>query len=175
VSAIDLFELAGGFGLLVFSRRKINAPVLLPARLVRLGALRTLFPIADVDQPIAGDAELGQEFLGRGGTPIAQREVVLCRAPLVPVTFDGSRLPRIRLLAGYSSPRCGERCGSGTGLRCRGGAGCLGPAIAAEPDHAPPVGIMIPSLSIPARCRMSSPAEASARIGTALQWPISPF
>ena len=69
--------------------REVHAAVLLPARLVVVGALRTFLAVADGLQLVAGNAQLDQEVLGGGGAPVAQGQVVFGRAALVAMALDG--------------------------------------------------------------------------------------
>src|SRR5579862_8634186 len=67
---------------------EVRAAVLLPARLVMVGALRTFLAVADGLQLISGNAELREELLGGGGPPVAQSQVVLGRAALIAMPLD---------------------------------------------------------------------------------------
>src|ERR1700734_3900166 len=75
----------------LLSRREMGPAVLLPAGLIRVGALRTLLPVADRLQPGSRHPQLDQEFLGRRGAPVAQAEIVFGRAPFVAMPFDDDR------------------------------------------------------------------------------------
>src|ERR1035441_7800457 len=68
---------------------EVRAAVLLPARLVVIGALRTFLAVADGLQLVARNTQLGQEFLGGGGAPVAESQVVLGRTALVAMALDG--------------------------------------------------------------------------------------
>src|SRR5258706_16213791 len=60
----------------LFARRQMGATVALVAPLVRLRADRTILAVADRGETIRRHTELNQEFLGGGGAPIAQAEIV---------------------------------------------------------------------------------------------------
>src|SRR5579875_3216005 len=64
------------------------AAVLLPARLIMVGAERMLLAPAHRSQPIGSHAERNQKLACRIGAPLAQSEVVLERAALVTVSLD---------------------------------------------------------------------------------------
>src|SRR5215470_3427513 len=67
---------------------KVRPPVLRPANLAMIGALRSFLSIADRDHSCRRDA-LGDEVVHRGlGAPITEGKVVLFGAPLVAVPFD---------------------------------------------------------------------------------------
>src|SRR5271157_6372048 len=68
--------------------REVHVPVLLPARLVGLGANRPLLAVADGPQPVGRHPQLLQELLGATGAPVAEAEVVLRRAALVAIAFE---------------------------------------------------------------------------------------
>src|ERR1022692_2082845 len=58
-------------------------------RLVVVGALRTFLAVADGLQLVARNTQLGQEVLGGGGAPVAESQVVLGRTALVAMALDG--------------------------------------------------------------------------------------
>src|ERR1035441_5126516 len=68
---------------------EVRAAVLLPARLVVVGALRRFLAVSDGLQLVARDPQLDEEFLGGGGAPVAESQVVLGRAALVAMALDG--------------------------------------------------------------------------------------
>src|SRR5881409_3254784 len=59
--------------------------VLGPGVLAVAGIERPFLPVGDHLEPPVGDTLAGQVALGRGGAPVAQRQVVLVAAPLVAV------------------------------------------------------------------------------------------
>src|SRR5438132_2038258 len=65
------------------------AAILLPASLVTLSAEGFLLAVADRLDPAGVNAPCSQRVLHRRGTLVAQRQVVLRRAPLVAVSFNG--------------------------------------------------------------------------------------
>src|ERR1039458_5542149 len=67
----------------------MDAPVLLPAGLILLAALRPLLAEADRLQLVGGNAQLHQEVLGGAGALVAQQLVVLGRAAFIAMPFDG--------------------------------------------------------------------------------------
>src|SRR5579862_5636914 len=81
----------------LLSGRQMRAAVLLPAILGRLGALRPLLAVANGFQAIGRDAQLHQEILGRRRAPVAQRQVILRRSPLVAMAFHHHREVRVLL------------------------------------------------------------------------------
>src|ERR1035438_1365250 len=68
--------------------REVDAPVLLPAGFVLLGALRPFLAVADGLQPVGGNAEPLEELFGGAGAAVAQPEVVLGGAAFVAMTLD---------------------------------------------------------------------------------------
>src|SRR5580704_8552184 len=81
-------ELSGPYPILL-PRGEMRAAVLLPARFVLVGTLRTLLAVADGFQLFAGNAQLRQEFLSGGGAPVAEGQVVLGGAAVVAMALDG--------------------------------------------------------------------------------------
>jgi hypothetical protein len=75
----------------------VSPPVLLPAVLVVLGANRTILSVRDSRDPVCGNAQIRQEILGRGGSPITQAEVILLTSSLVTVALDRELDVGIRL------------------------------------------------------------------------------
>src|SRR3954453_19953862 len=73
---------------------KMRPPVLLPARFIGVGALRTLLAVADGFQPVGRNSELGQKLLGCCSAPVAQAEVIFGRAALVAVSFEDDAVVR---------------------------------------------------------------------------------
>ena len=65
------------------------APVLLPARLVRLRAERLLLAEADSLDPVRRNSSCNQSILHRAGTIVTERKVVLGRPTLVAVSLNG--------------------------------------------------------------------------------------
>src|SRR6476469_6267219 len=55
---------------------EMPAPVLLPARFIRLGAERLFLPVADGLNPVGADSRADQCVLHRAGTIVAERQVV---------------------------------------------------------------------------------------------------
>src|SRR5215469_7871974 len=84
-------------GLLLLFVHKVAAPVLLPARLVRFGAERFFFAVADGLDAIAADPGLYERILDRVGAIGAESEVVFGRTPLVAVPLDGEADVRVLL------------------------------------------------------------------------------
>src|SRR5262249_44000661 len=67
---------------------QVSPPVLTPARLLVLGAERTLLAVADEADAVGLDALGDEEGHGGLGPALAQRQVVLVRPSLVTVPFD---------------------------------------------------------------------------------------
>src|SRR5215218_5461315 len=70
------------------SHPELIAPVTSPCRLGLLLFQRLLLTIADSLQAVRRDAETDQEPLGGGCAPVAERQIVFIRAPLVGVALD---------------------------------------------------------------------------------------
>src|SRR5690348_14904506 len=75
--------------------REMRAAVLLPAILGGFGTLRPLLAIADGLYAVARDPQLHQEVLGRGGSPVTKRKIVLGRTALVAMAFHHDAEVRI--------------------------------------------------------------------------------
>src|SRR6266851_2560547 len=66
----------------------MTTPVLLPARFIRLGAERLLFPEADSLDAVGGDSRSYQRVLHCTGAVVAEGQVVFRRAALVAVSLN---------------------------------------------------------------------------------------
>ena len=73
----------------------VRAPVLLPARLVVLGALRAFLAVADHLELFGGDAKRADILLRRFRAGIAERHVVLHGSAFVAVSLDGQLVIRV--------------------------------------------------------------------------------
>src|SRR3954454_16012945 len=82
-------DVGGLLGLLRDVDDRHGAAVLGPGLLVVAGIDRTLGAVGDGQHPVRRHAQSLQVALHRRGAPLAQRDVVLARAALVAVAFDG--------------------------------------------------------------------------------------
>src|SRR5208282_3330884 len=73
---------------LVFTYRKVIAPVLRPAAFVVLGAKRKLLAVADCRDSAAADSERHQVILGGLRALGAERHIVFLRSALIAMTLD---------------------------------------------------------------------------------------
>ena len=73
-------------------RYEVRAAILRPATFAAVGARRPFFAIGDGAETVSRDAELGQEFLRRGGAAIAEAEVVFGGTTLVAMALDRQRV-----------------------------------------------------------------------------------
>ena len=78
---------------ILLTGRKVDAPVLLPAGFVLLGALRAFLAIADGLHPVGGDAEI---VYGRMGQPLNQRRGRETEAAELRRLVDPQRLMGLR-------------------------------------------------------------------------------
>ena len=70
----------------------MRTAILRPATFTAFGAGRPFFTIGDGAETVSRDAELAQEFLGRGGAAITEAEIVFGGTTLVAMALDGQRV-----------------------------------------------------------------------------------
>src|SRR3954469_2808829 len=75
----------------------MRPPVLRECPLIVTRLERELLPVTDDAEAVGGDAERDEICARRDGAPFTQRQIVLGRAALVAVTFDGDGPGRVAL------------------------------------------------------------------------------